>query len=55
MVWSSWGQRRQKVELWVTWGSRGWAWTPFLLLRALPSPSDKEETDVINEEEGGWS
>lgn len=52
MVWSSWGQRRQRVELWVTWGSQDWAWTPFLLLRALPSPSDKEETDVINEQGG---
>lgn len=41
------------MELWVTWGSQGWAWTPFLLLRALPSPSDKEETDVINEQGGG--
>lgn len=40
------------MELWVTWGSQGWAWTPFLLLRALPSPSDKEETDVINEQGG---
>lgn len=38
------------MELWVTWGSQDWAWTPFLLLRALPSPSDKEETDVINEQ-----
>lgn len=55
MVWSSWGQRRQRVELWVTWGSQDWAWTPFLLLRALPSPSDKEETDVINEQEAGWT
>lgn len=40
------------MELWVTWGSQDWAWTPFLLLRALPSPSDKEETDVINEQGG---
>lgn len=48
MVCSSWGQRRQRVELWVTWGSQGWAWTPCPLLRALPSPSDKEETEVIH-------
>lgn len=40
------------MELWVTWGSRGWAWTPFLLLQELPSPSDKEETDVINGQGG---
>lgn len=42
------------MELWVTWGDRGWAWTPFLLLQELPSPSDKEETDVINGQEADW-